>query len=43
MSRRRRSSICGNAMKGAARRVEKESSAYPTIEGTGALQRWYPR
>jgi len=33
----RRGGVCGHATKGAARRVEKESSACLTMKGTGAL------
>ena len=33
----RRGSACGHATKGIAKRVEEESSAHPTMEGTGAL------
>ena len=33
----RRSSACGHATKGTAKRVKEESGAYPTTEGTGAL------
>jgi len=39
----RRDSACGHTTKGIAKRVEEESSAYSTMEGTGALWRGHPR
>ena len=39
----RRGSACGHTTKGIAKRVEEESSAHSTMEGTGALWRGHPR